>query len=70
MSLLNDALKRAKEAQRPDIRSSVSSLRTLDARPKERPFIGRLLVVVIFVLLGAAVAFIGMAMTGRLAKKI
>ena len=69
MSLINDALKRAKEAQRPDRPSSVSSIRTIETRPPERPFISRLLVVVIFLLLAAAFAFIGLAMTGRLAKK-
>lgn len=69
MSLINDALKRAKEAQRPNTPSSVSTIRTIDARPNERPFANRLLVVVIFLLLSAAFAFIGLAMTGRLAKK-
>jgi hypothetical protein len=69
MSLINDALKRAQEAQRPDTRSSVSSLRTIDTRPKARPFLSRLLVVVIFLLLAAAFVFIGLAMTGRLVKK-
>jgi hypothetical protein len=68
MSLLNDALKRAKEAQRPDIRSSVSSMRTLETRPAEHRGISRLLVAVIFLLLATAFAFIGLAMTGRLAK--
>ncbi|MEI6193180.1 MAG: hypothetical protein WCS42_02500 [Verrucomicrobiota bacterium] len=69
MSLINDALKRAQESQRPNIPSSVSSIRTIDARPKPRPFISRMLVIVIFLLLSAAFAFIGLAMTGRLAKK-
>jgi len=68
MSLINDALKRAKEAQRPNSSSSVSSIRTIDAWPKNRPFISRMLVVVIFLLLSAAFTFIGLAMTGRLAK--
>ncbi|MDD5138848.1 MAG: hypothetical protein PHY43_01145 [Verrucomicrobiales bacterium] len=70
MSLINDALKRAQEAQRPNTSSSVSSLRTIEARPAERPFISRMLAIVIFVLLAAAFAFIGLAMTGRVAKKI
>src|SRR6266705_4181364 len=69
MSLINDALKRAQEAQRPNPASSVASIRTIETRQKERPFISRLLVVVIFLLLSAAFAFIGLAMTGRLAKK-
>ena len=69
MSLINDALKRAQEAQRPNTASSVASIRTIDAHPKDRPFISRMLVVVIFLFLAAAFAFIGLAMTGRLAKK-
>jgi hypothetical protein len=69
MSLINDALKRAQEAQRPNAPSSVASIRTIPTRPKERPFTGRLLIVIIFLLLSAAFAFIGLAMTGRLAKK-
>ena len=69
MSLINDALKRAQEAQRPNTASSATSIRTIDTHHKERPFINRMLVVVIFLLLAAAFAFIGMAMTGRLARK-
>lgn len=69
MSLINDALKRAQEAQRPSTASSAASIRTIDTQHKERPFISRMLVVVIFLLLAAAFAFIGMAMTGRLARK-
>lgn len=70
MSLINDALKRAKEAQRPNPPSGVAAIRTIEARPKERPLTSRLLVVFIFLLLAAAFAFIGLAMTGRLAKPI
>ena len=69
MSLINDALKRAQEVQRPNAPSSVASMRTINTRPKERPFANRLLIVIIFLLLSAAFAFIGLAMTGRLAKK-
>jgi hypothetical protein len=69
MSLINDALKRAQEAQRPNPASSVASIRTIEPRKNERPLISRLLVVVIFALLSAAFAFVGLAMTGRLAKK-
>jgi hypothetical protein len=69
MSLINDALKRAKEAQRPDKPSSVSSLRTIETRPPARPFISRMLVVVIFTLLAATFTFVGLSMTGRLGKK-
>ena len=69
MSLINDALKRAQEAQRPNVPSGVASMRTIETRPRERPFFSRILVVVIFLLLAAAFAFIGLAMTGRLANK-
>jgi len=69
MSLLNDALKRAKEAQRPDTRASVSSLRSIEVRSPGTPLFSRVLVAVIFLLLAAAFAFIGLAMTGRLVKK-
>jgi hypothetical protein len=69
MSLINDALKRAQEAQRPDRPSSVSSIRTIEAQPEKSPLTGRILVVIIFLLLAAAFAFFGLAMTGRLAKK-
>ncbi|HXI71929.1 MAG TPA: hypothetical protein VNN22_16355 [Verrucomicrobiae bacterium] len=69
MSLINDALKRAQEAQRPNPVSGAASIRTIEPRRPERPVTSRLLVVVIFVLLSAAFAFIGLAMTGRLAKK-
>jgi len=69
MSLINDALKRAQEAQRPNTPARVSLLRTVDTQSKDRPFASRLLVVVIFLLVSAAFAFIGLAMTGRLAKK-
>jgi len=69
MSLINDALKRAKESQQPHHPSSAASLRTIEARPAERPYVSRMLLIVILLLLGSAFAFIGMAMTGRLAKK-
>jgi hypothetical protein len=46
----------------------VASIRSIDTSPKERPFTSRLLVIVIFMLLSAAFAFIGLALTGRLAK--
>lgn len=69
MSLINDALKRAQEAQRPNTPSSVASLRSIETRPKDRPFISWVLVVVIFLLLAATFAFIGLAMTGRMATK-
>ena len=69
MSLLNDALKRAKEAQRPDLRASVSSLQSIEVRSQGTPLFSRMLVAVIFLLLAAAFAFIGLAMTGRLVKK-
>ena len=58
MSLINDALKRAQEAQRPNVPSGVASMRTIETRPRERPFFSRILVVVIFLLLAAAFAFI------------
>ena len=69
MSLINDALKRAQEAQRPDRPSSVSSIRIIEAQPEKSPLTGRILVVIIFLLLAAAFAFFGLALTGRLAKK-
>jgi hypothetical protein len=69
MSLINDALKRAQEAQRPNTASSVASIRTIDTRSKDPSLIRWLLVAVIFLLLSAAFAFVGLAMTGRLSKK-
>lgn len=69
MSLINDALKRAQEAQRPDKPASASSIRTIEVRDRSQPYTNRILVIVIFVLLAAAVAFIGLAMTGRLVVK-
>ena len=69
MSLINDALKRAKEAQRPNTPSGASSLRSIETHSNERPFFSRLLVVVILLLLVAAFDFLGLAMTGRLARK-
>ena len=69
MSLINDALKRAQESQRPVTASGMTPIPIAHTRPKERPFISRMVVVVIFLLLSAAFAFIGLAMTGRLTTK-
>jgi hypothetical protein len=69
MSLINDALKRAQEAQRQTTSSSLASFRSVEVRPEERPRAGRLLAIVVIILLSGAFAFIGLAMTGRLAKR-
>jgi hypothetical protein len=69
MSLINDALKRAQEVQRPNNSPSVAALPSVETRPAKRSLFSRMLVVVIFLLLAATFAFVGLAMTGRLAKK-
>jgi hypothetical protein len=53
MSLLNDALKRAKESQRSDAPSGVSLLRPVEVRRKDRDFSRVLPVLIIFVIVVA-----------------
>ena len=62
MSLINDALKRAKEAQRKETPSGGSPMRPVEAKPTERDF-GLVLPVVIVLLVVTAIVFIGLAMT-------
>jgi hypothetical protein len=69
MSLINDALKRAQEAQRPSTSSGAASIRSIDSGPQARPLTSRLLVVAVFLLLAAAFVFIGVAMIGHLVHK-
>jgi hypothetical protein len=69
MSLINDALKRAKESQRNDVPSSgVSPMRPVEMNAKEREF-HFVLPVTIFFLIAAALVLIGMALAGH-ARKI
>lgn len=71
MSLINDALKRAQEAQRPtpSANANANAIRTVETSSQPNRFTSRLLVIGIFVLLSAAFAFIGLVMTGRLAHQ-
>lgn len=61
MSLINDALKRAKEAQRENTPSGVSPMRPVEVKRQERDFSLVLPVVIIFLIV-AAFLFIGLAM--------
>ena len=69
MSLINDALKRAKEAQRKNVSSGVTPMRPIEVRRRERDF-SVFLPVLIILLLVAAVFFIGLALASRKEKMI
>ena len=69
MSLINDALKRAKEAQRKNIPSGATPMLPIASRKKERDF-NVFLPVLIILLLVAAVFFIGVALAIRKEKVI
>jgi hypothetical protein len=68
MSLINDALKRAKEAQRNDPPSGMSPLRSVESDQKEREFNLALPVVIVFLVV-AAFVLIGLAMVKHADKK-
>jgi hypothetical protein len=67
MSLINDALKRAKEAQRNDIPSGVSPMRPVEANRRERDFHLVLPVVIVFLVVTAFI-LIGLAMIRHAVK--
>lgn len=69
MSLINDALKRAKEAQQKNISSGATPMRPIETRRRERDFrwVPAVLIVLLMV---AAVFFIGLAMASRKEKVI
>lgn len=66
MSLINDALKRAKEAQRKETPPGGSPMRPVEAKPAERDF-SLILPVVIVLLVVTAIVFIGLAVTRQAA---
>jgi hypothetical protein len=67
MSLINDALKRAKESQRNDTPSGVSPMRPVDSNEKERDF-NFVLPVAISLLIAVALVLIGLTLAGRAHK--
>jgi hypothetical protein len=67
MSLINDALKRAKESQRNDTPSGVSPMRPVETHCPERDFNFVLPVVIIFLIITALV-LIGWALAGHAHK--
>jgi hypothetical protein len=67
MSLINDALKRAKESQRGDNSSGVSPLRPVESHVKERDF-NFVLPVAISILMALALVLIGLTLAGRAHK--
>jgi hypothetical protein len=67
MSLINDALKRAKESQRNDVPSGVSPMRPVDTNQPEREF-HFVLPVTIFFLIAVALVLTGMALAGHAHK--
>jgi hypothetical protein len=69
MSLINDALKRAKESQRKDNPPVGSSLHPMETNPKERDSNLVLPVVIIFLIV-AALGLIGLAMVKHNSTKI
>jgi hypothetical protein len=64
MSLINDALKRAKEAQRPPPQSGVPPMRPVEIKRKEQDFSVALPVLIIFLIV-TAFFFIGLAMAKK-----
>jgi hypothetical protein len=69
MSLINDALKRARESQRKDASASVSPMRPVETNQPEREF-NLVLPIVIAFLAVAAFALIGLAMVKHTGKRI
>jgi hypothetical protein len=69
MSLINDALKRAKEAQRKNIPSGVSPMRPIEVKREKRD-LSWILPVVIILLILTAIFFIGLAMAKHTFKNI
>jgi hypothetical protein len=69
MSLINDALKRAKNAQRENLPSSVSPLRPVETQRRERDF-GWTLPVAVILLIVVAVFFIALSTTRPAAKNV
>ena len=69
MSLINDALKRAKESQRKDAPPAGSSLRPVEMNPKKHDSNLALPVVIIFLIV-AAFALIGLALAKHNGQKI
>jgi hypothetical protein len=67
MSLINDALKRAKESQQKDTPPGMSPLRPVETNQPEREF-NLVLPVVITFLVVAALALIGLSLVGRAHK--
>jgi hypothetical protein len=69
MSLINDALKRARESQRNDAPSGVSPMRPMETNETEHDS-NLVLPVVITFLVVAALTLIGLALVGHAGKKI
>lgn len=69
MSLINDALKRAKESQRKNPPSEVSSIRPVETNEKESKSNLALPAVIVFLIV-AALALIGLAMFKQTGNKI
>jgi hypothetical protein len=69
MSLINDALKRAKEAQRKTPPSGTSPMRPIEAREEERDY-SWILAAVIILLIVVAVFFIALSVSTRKVKAI
>jgi hypothetical protein len=67
MSLINDALKRAKESQRNDAPSGVSPMRPVETHCPEREF-NFVLPVTISLLIAVALVLIGLALAGHAHK--
>ena len=67
MSLINDALKRAKESQRSDTPAGAPPMRPVEAKRTERDFSLILPVLIVFLIITAFI-FIGLAMTRHAAK--
>ena len=69
MSLINDALKRAKAAQRKNIPSGVTPMRPIESTRKERDF-NVFLPVLIILLIVTAIFCIGLALAKHTVKQI
>jgi hypothetical protein len=67
MSLINDALKRAKESQRNDKPSGVSPMRPVETNERERDF-NFVLPIMISLLIALALILIGLTLAGRAHK--
>jgi hypothetical protein len=69
MSLINDALKRAKNAQRKNTPSGVAPMRPIEPKDEERDF-SWILPVVVILLIVVAVFFIALSVSTHTAKNI